>query len=46
MVAKLKRNRNTAKYVRNEKQISVRYVKKVTGELENVNDILVKIEYK
>ena len=44
MVAKLKRNRNTGKHVRNEKQISVRYVKKVTGELENVNDILLKCE--
>ena len=42
MVAKLKRNRNTGKHVRNEKQIN--YVKKVSSELGNVNEILLKCE--
>ena len=42
MVAKLQRNRNTGKHVRNEKQTT--YVKKVSGELENVNEILLKCE--
>ena len=42
MVAKLKRNRNTGKHVRNEKQINVAIT--VSGELENVNEILLKCE--
>ena len=42
MVAKLKRNRNTGKTCVTKNKS--KYVEKVSGELENVNEILLKCE--